>query len=107
MKIVRTKCIIQGYKYVTIISWLFTRPNAIIKDDDYNHECIHEKQWYELLIIFFPIWYVLEFLIRFVCYGFNWDKAYKNLSLEREAYENEDNLNYLKERKHYAWLKYI
>jgi len=33
--------------------------------------------------------------------------AYRNISFEREAYDNDDNLNYIKERKHYSWLKYI
>lgn len=107
MKIVRTKYIPNGYKYITFASWMFARPNAIISDKDYNHESIHERQYYELLIIFFLIWYVFEFLIRFVCNGFQWKKAYRSISFEREAYENDDNLSYLNERKHYAWLKYI
>lgn len=33
--------------------------------------------------------------------------AYHDISFEEEAYGNEKDLNYLKTRKHYAWLKYI
>lgn len=32
-------------------------------------------------------------------------KGYENISLEKEAYNNENNLDYLKSRKHFAWIK--
>ena len=69
-----------------------------------NHETIHWKQQLEMLVIPFYIWYLIEFLIR----SFKSSKtAYRNISFEREAYDNDDNLEYLKERKLFAWLKYI
>ena len=33
--------------------------------------------------------------------------AYRNISFEREAYANQRNLNYLKERPLYAWRHYM
>ena len=33
--------------------------------------------------------------------------AYKNISFEREAYQNQDDLDYLSNRKHYSWFSYI
>ena len=33
--------------------------------------------------------------------------AYKNISFEREAYQNQSNLDYLSNRKHYSWFSYI
>ena len=33
--------------------------------------------------------------------------AYKNISFEREAYQNQYNLDYLNNRKHYSWFSYI
>jgi len=33
-------------------------------------------------------------------------KAYLAVKFEKEAYLNQNNMNYLKERKPYAWLKY-
>ena len=30
--------------------------------------------------------------------------AYKNISFEREAYQNQNDLDYLSNRKHYSWL---
>lgn len=70
-----------------------------------NHEAgIHWYQQLELLIIFFYIFYNLEWLIKFFIYGW---KAYENISFEREAYDNEANLDYSKTRKHYASFKRI
>ena len=71
-----------------------------------NHERIHLRQQLELLLIFFFIWYLLEFLIRWIQIG---DKhmAYHNISFEREAYFNENDPSYLKNRKFWSFLKYI
>ncbi len=69
-----------------------------------NHESIHWQQQLELLIIFFYILYLIEWLIKIFFYG---KKAYRNLSAEREAYKFDKDLNYLKTRKRYKWLKYI
>lgn len=30
-----------------------------------------------------------------------------NISFEREAYTNDNNLEYLKDRKYFAWIKYL
>ena len=68
-----------------------------------NHEGnIHWPQQLELLIIFFYILYGLEWLIKFFIYG---GKAYRNISFEREAYDNDDNLQY--KHKPYASFKRI
>lgn len=69
-----------------------------------RHESIHWKQQLEMLIIFFYIWYLIEWVIRMFT---NFGKAYESISFEREAYGNQNNLKYLKERKHFAWLKYL
>lgn len=69
-----------------------------------NHESIHWKQQVEMLIIFFYLWYLIEFLIKTIT---TVGHGYENLSFEREAYNNERNLNYLSERKPFSWLKYI
>ncbi|HUH28349.1 hypothetical protein [Gelidibacter sp.] len=71
-----------------------------------NHERIHLKQQVELLILPFFIWYGLEFLVRYV-YFKNWHKAYHNISFEREAYGNETDLEYLKKRPIWNFLKYL
>jgi hypothetical protein len=78
-----------------------------------NHELIHIKQQRETLIV--P-WYVIYFLHFILSYlkewwtpssGGFWDtfwKAYRNIWFEKEAFGNEKNYEYLKNRKLYAWL---
>lgn len=71
-----------------------------------NHESIHIKQQEEMLIIPFYLWYIIEWAIKVPIY-FSFQKAYHNISFEREAYDNDDNLSYLNNRKHYAWIKRV
>ncbi len=71
-----------------------------------NHERIHLRQQAELLVVFFYLWYGLEFLFRWIQYK-NRRQAYRNISFEREAYAQESNSAYLKNRKAYSFLKYI
>ena len=71
-----------------------------------NHESIHIKQQEEMLIIPFYLWYIIEWAIKVPIY-FSFQKAYHNISFEREAYDNDDNLSYLSDRKHYAWIKRV
>jgi len=71
-----------------------------------HHEEIHLKQQAELLVLPFYLWYSLEFLIR-LSYLKDKRKAYRAISFEREAYANEANLLYAKQRKAYSFLKYL
>lgn len=70
------------------------------------HESIHTKQMQELLYLLFYIWYIVEWFWLLLKYR-NAQKAYRKISFEREAYAHQDNPHYTKERKHYAFLKYI
>ena len=69
-----------------------------------NHETIHFQQQLEMLVIPFYLVYFLEYLIRFLI-SFDGHKAYRGISFEQEAYNNEHNLEYLKTRKRYNWLR--
>lgn len=71
-----------------------------------NHERIHVRQQLELLILPFYIWYALEFILRWIQYK-EIHKAYRNISFEREAYSNEANLHYLKNRKCWSFAGYL
>ena len=71
-----------------------------------NHEKIHLRQQIELLIIPFYIWYLAEYFLRLIQCK-NGNMAYMNISFEREAYENDQNLNYLKQRNFFSFLKYM
>ncbi|MGV8136498.1 MAG: hypothetical protein AB2L20_14915 [Mangrovibacterium sp.] len=69
-----------------------------------RHEKIHWKQQIEMLIFPFYVWYLVEWLIRLIT---NKGNAYRAISFEQEAYRNESNLNYLNNRKHFAFLRYL
>lgn len=56
----------------------------------------------ELLFVFFYLWYFIEWLVRLFMRG----NAYRHISFEREAYDHMDEPDYLKRRKHFAWMKY-
>ena len=96
----------KGYRSITIFPFIFLlhkgdRENRVLV----QHEKIHIRQQLELLVLFFYVWYFVEFLIRYVQYK-NWNRAYRSISLEREAYANEKDLYYLKQRSFWRFLKY-
>jgi len=97
----------KGYRGITLYPFIILRDKSF-KDDVVlvNHEKIHLKQQLELLILPFYLWYMLEFLIRLLIYR-HWNLAYRNISFEREAYAKENDLNYLKLRPFWSFLKYI
>lgn len=99
----------KGYVATGLWPFIFVRSSrkGKLSPITENHEMIHLRQQVEMLVIFFLIWYGLEYVIRWICYGFNSDKAYKNVSFEREAYNNQANMDYLRTRKHYAFLKLL
>lgn len=70
-----------------------------------NHEKIHLRQQLELLIVIFYVIYFGEYLYYRIKLK-NADMAYRSISFEREAYQNDKNLEYLQGRKIYAmWRK--
>lgn len=72
----------------------------------HRHETIHFRQQIEMLVVFFYLWYVSEFIIN-LCKYRHVKTAYKNISLELEAKEHEDDREYLEKRKLYNWLNKI
>lgn len=101
MKIIINNIIpFKGFKCINLFGILFCRKQ--LNKIDINHEAIHTKQMQEMLYIPFYIWYIIEYLIKLFI-----GNAYRNLSFEREAYNNQYNLNYLNNRKHYSWIKYV
>ncbi len=95
----------RGY-CMNLFGTIWTRDKSWIDRNVINHERIHTAQQRELLFIPFYIFYVAEWLIRLLQYR-SWQKAYRNISFEREAYTHGHDLNYLKNRKNYSFLKYI
>lgn len=97
----------KGFRGITLFPFIFLREakdksNAILV----HHERIHLRQQLELLILPFYILYLSEWFVKF-CYYRNRNKAYKNLSFEREAYQNETDFEYLKKRKWFRFVRYF
>lgn len=97
----------KGFVGITLFPFIFLKKKDLKQDLILiNHEKIHLKQQKELLIIFFYLFYVLEWSIKMFTYK-NSYLTYQNLSFEREAYQNENNLSYLKNRKTWNFTNYF
>lgn len=116
MKIIRNKYIpFKGFRAINLFGVLFVRGNAVIGEKTLRHEHIHTMQMREMLYVPFYLWYGIEYIIRF--FGWNFGKRnpfyypdykpYDYMSFEKEAYDNEHDVNYPKTRKHFSWFKYI
>lgn len=95
--------------YVGLSLWPFIiLKNTSLKEDSVliNHERIHLKQQLELFIIPFYILYLIEWLVRSLLYLDTY-KAYQNISFEREAYQNEDDMDYVNKRTVFSFIKYL
>lgn len=105
MKVIINKYIPFGdFLAITLFGVVFAKRE--LDKEESNHEAIHIRQGNEMLWIFFYLFYVIEWLIRLIQYR-DKEKAYYNISFEREAYSNQHNLNYLNSQKWYSWVKYI
>ena len=84
-------------------------PFIFIRDNDtpcniINHEYIHYEQFKETLIIGFPIILLLNLLVNLIRFR-DRNSAYRNLLFEKEAYHYMDDEDYIKNRKHFAWIR--
>ncbi len=126
MKIIRNKYIpFKGFRAINLFGVLFVRGNARINERTIRHEAIHTAQIAEVMIASVPfalllwlftnvwlglllfiasyyLWYVIEWLIRLPK-----GNAYRNISFEKEAYANQDDLSYLKSRKRFDFVRFI
>ena len=86
-----------GIRDLAFFPFIIISKETLIDEQLINHEKIHLKQQLEMLIIPFYICYLIAI----------YRKSYFNISFEKEAYANENDPNYLKNRKPFAFLKYI
>jgi len=95
-----------GISGITLFPFIILRDKHLKLDKRIlNHERIHIRQQVELLILPFYVLYLIEFAIGLIKYR-NKTKSYMNISFEREAYKNDSDLDYLKDRRFWAWVKY-
>ena len=127
MKVIYNKFIPpKGFYAITIIKWIFVRneykhlDGSSIYNKMINHESIHEQQILDFTPDAFPSWlrysigsicfyllYVLEWLFKLIPCLITKKDAYKSLCAEQEAYKNERNFNYIKNRLKLTWLRKI
>ena len=87
----------EGIRGLAFWPFIFIASDTIIDDELINHERIHLRQQIEMLIIPFYVWYLIEL----------YTKGYLNISFEKEAYANENDLTYLRKRRIFAFRKYL
>lgn len=104
MIIIRSRLVPRNF-CVNLFGTIWTRDASWIDKYVVNHERIHSAQQRELLWIPFYVFYIVEYLFRLLVER-NPMKAYRKVSHEREAYQNDHNLAYLKHRKHYAMWRH-
>jgi len=97
----------KGYRGLTVFPFVFIKyrfdsENKVL----INHEKIHLRQQLELLVLPFFLWYFVEYAVRLLQYK-NTNLAYRNISFEREAYANEQDLDYLEKRRLFSFWKYL
>lgn len=95
----------KGFLAVTLYPFIFIRSEYKGKVNDVclRHENIHIKQQKELLVIFFYIIYLCEWIFNLFRYQDSY-KAYMNISFEKEAYAHEKDPEY-KHRLFGQWRK--
>ncbi|MGQ1929468.1 hypothetical protein [Ornithobacterium rhinotracheale] len=107
MLIINTKWLAKNVNAMAVFPFIFLKEKTLKSDVRLiNHECIHLKQQVELLIVPFYIWYFLEYLYHYIRLKDSY-RAYRSISFEREAYANEHDFLYLKNRNLWGFWKYL
>ncbi|MBF6608173.1 MAG: hypothetical protein ITG00_05500 [Flavobacterium sp.] len=97
----------KGYRGITVFPFVIICNQEDGNDEVFiNHEKIHLRQQAELLIVGFFVWYLTDYLIGLLRFQ-NHEKAYRHIIFEREAYENEKDLDYLKKRSFWRFMQSI
>ena len=97
---------VKGFTAINLFGVIFARkeykplPSRVL-----NHENIHNAQMKELLFVGFCLLYVIDWIILLFKRK-NAKEAYRNIRFEKEAYANDNDLHYIKNRKKYSWRYY-
>ncbi|MFN4197580.1 MAG: hypothetical protein ACK4FS_00985 [Flavobacterium sp.] len=97
----------RGFQGWVLFPFVLLRERKLFKNPVFmNHERIHLRQQLELLVLPFFIWYGIEYIFRLIQYR-NINQAYRNISFEREAYTNQNALEYISQRRLFGFMKYL
>lgn len=101
-KVIETKLVPEERVLaITLFGVVFTRDRRRIDRYVLNHEAIHCRQQLEWLYLPFFVLYVGEWVWHMLRLH-DWDRAYRAISFEREAYGHGYDLGYLARRRPYA-----
>ena len=97
----------KGYSAITLFPFVILKTEILMRNPTLlNHEKIHLRQQLELLILPFYVVYTFEFVIKYARYK-HWHTAYRSISFEKEAYQHENDLKYLKNRSFWNFIRYF
>ena len=91
---------------ITIFPFIFSKEKMRGNIKHLNHERIHIRQELECLLVIYLVIYYLHYGYNRLT-GMNHITAYRNICFEREAYGNQGDADYLKNRKSYSFIKYF
>lgn len=86
------KAILKNYEAITIYPFVFYK-NKPLNKLLLNHERIHFDQIQKCGVIKYYLLYIKEYILN-RAKGMNHLDAYLNISYEKEAYQNQKNLDY-------------
>ena len=96
--------IFLGKSFLAICLFGFIFSVRPLDKEELNHELIHAAQQRELLYLPFFFWYGLEWLLLLLKHRDRME-AYRHIRFEQEAYRHQDDLDYLKNRKFFQFLR--
>lgn len=86
---------------ITLFPFVFSRGE--MSEETKRHETIHFQQYLETGVIGFLVLYLWDYMIS-LAKGVKGPEAYRNIRAEVEAWDNDSDENYLKNRKRWAWI---
>lgn len=87
---------------VTLFFWIFIRPEYADNSVIIRHEKIHVEQYKETLLLGFFLFYFYDFVKNMIKER-SWSVSYRNIRLEKEAYQYQNSEGYIKRRKKFSW----
>lgn len=122
---------LKGYQAITLWPLIFARKDAKpLNTHEESHEKIHLRQQLEVILLSAAVlavviwlagcswwWMLTSATVYYAGYGLDYAvrrilyrshiEAYRNIAAEQEAYLNQYDRTYLRQRRPFAWIKYI
>ena len=86
---------------ITLFPFVFSRGEMSEKTK--RHETIHFQQYLETAVVGFLVLYLWDYVISLLG-GLRGPEAYRNIRAEIEAWDNDDDKDYLENRKRWSWI---